>query len=44
MVLSGMTIPLHSGEVVERLKALIAERGESSVLYDLDGPVLPPQD
>lgn len=34
----------RSKAVVERLKTLIAERGESSVLYDLDGPALPPQD
>jgi hypothetical protein len=34
----------RSKAVVERMKALIAERGEALVLYDRDEPALPPKD
>ena len=34
----------RSKVVVERMKTLIAERGEALVLYDLDEPASPPKD
>ncbi len=34
----------RSKVVVERMKTLIAERGEALVLYDLDEPALPPKE
>jgi hypothetical protein len=38
------SILARSKIVVERMKTLIAERGEALVLYDLDEPALPPKD